>query len=144
MLRDPRTYRIIGCAMAVHRKLGSGFLEAAYHQALAIEFGLQGVPFQREVPFAIFYEGRRLETEYRADFVCFGEVLVELKAHLGLGLPDTAQVVNYLKASGLEVGLLLNFGLGSLEHRRFVQSRARKTESAQWPAEAGSSRARPE
>lgn len=122
MIRDPRTYRIIGAAMAVHRKLGNGFLEAVYQEALAIEFGRQAIPFQREVPFELVYEGTLLQTRYRADFVCYGEVLVELKAQVGLGLPETNQVVNYLRAADLEVGLLVNFGLASLEHRRYIFS----------------------
>lgn len=134
MLRDPRTYAIIGCAMAVHRKLGPGFLEAVYQQALAVEFERQGVPFAQEVLYEIQYEGVPLQAKYRADFVCFGEVLVELKAKLGFGLPDTHQVVNYLRVSGLSTGLLVNFGLGSLEHRRYVFTHSRKPDSAKWHA----------
>src|SRR5688572_5931909 len=95
MLRDPRTYAIIGCAMAVHRKLGHGLLEAAYQEALAVEFERQNVPFQREVAFDIVYEGVQLQAKYRGDFVCFAEVLVELKAQLGVGIPETHQMVNY-------------------------------------------------
>lgn len=129
--------------MAVHRKLGPGFLEAIYQHALSIEFDRQGIPHRREVPFDVYYEGVKLSAEYRADFVCFGEVLVEVKAHLGLGLPDTHQVVNYLRASGLGVGLLVNFGLGSLENRRFVFTHPRKPESAQWQAGPQRSGAKP-
>ncbi|MEA3136276.1 MAG: hypothetical protein QOC71_557, partial [Thermoplasmata archaeon] len=119
-----------GAAMAVHRKLGYGFLEAVYQEALAVRFELDGIPFQREMPFEIEFEGRRLATRYRADFVCYGEVLVELKAQVGVGLPESSQVVNYLRASGLDVGLLVNFGLPSLEHRRYVFTHKRSTESA--------------
>lgn len=131
VIRDPRTYRIIGCAMRVHRNLGVGFLEAVYADALEVEFRRQGVPFQREVPFAVAYEGQRLKAHYRADFVCYAEVLVELKALPGTGLPETAQVVNYLRVSGLGVGLLLNFGVGSLEHRRYVFTHRPTTPSAE-------------
>ena len=116
--------------MAVHRKLGNGFLEAVYAEALGIEFDRQGIPWQREVPFEMVYEGRVLRTRYRADFVCYGEVLVEIKAQIGVGLPESSQVINYLRASNLEVALLINFGLPSLEHRRFVLTRRGTTESA--------------
>lgn len=143
VLRDLRTYAIIGCAMAVHRKLGPGFLEAVYQQALAVEFERQGVPFAREVLYEIQYEGVPLQAKYRADFVCFGEVLVELKAKLGFGLPDTHQVVNYLRVSGLSTGLLVNFGLGSLEHRRYVFTHSRIPESAKWQAWDGGTNRRP-
>jgi hypothetical protein len=111
VIRDPRTYRIIGAAMAVHRTLGNGFLEAVYQEALAVRFELDGIPFKREVPFDIEFEGRQLPTRYRADFVCYDEV------------------VNYLKVTDLEIGLLLNFGLPSLEHRRYIFSRKATTES---------------
>jgi GxxExxY protein len=130
VIRDPRTYRIIGCAMAVHRKLGNGFLEAVYHEAFAIELAAQGIPFQHEVPFVICYDEHELKTRYRADFVCYGEVLVELKAQVGVRSPESSQVVNYLRASGLDVGLLINFGLPSLEHRRYIFT-GKKTKSAE-------------
>ncbi|MHB1261161.1 MAG: GxxExxY protein [Thermoplasmatota archaeon] len=130
MIGDPRTYRIIGAAMAVHRKLGNGFLEAVYQEALAIQFHRDGIPFRREVSFDLTFEGQLLVTKYRADFVCYGEVLVELKAQVGVGLPESSQVVNYLRASGLAVGLLLNFGLPSLEHRRYIFTPKGTTKSA--------------
>lgn len=123
--------------MAVHRKFGPGFLEAVYQQALEVEFARQGVPFEREVPFEITYEGVKLKAKYRADFVCYGEVLVELKATLGFALPNTLQVVNYLRGSNLGTGLLLNFGLGSLEHRRFIYTHDAQPESAVRQDDAG-------
>lgn len=132
MLRDPRTYAIIGCAMAVHRKLGHGHLEKTYQQALAVEFQNQGIPFQQEVQFDIIYDGVLLPAKYRGDFVCFGEILVELKAQLGVGLPETHQMVNYLRITGLATGLLLNFGLPSLQQRRYVFTHTREPQSAKW------------
>ncbi len=122
--RDPQTYAIIGAAMTVHGALGSGLLEAVYQEALAIELEERGVPFRREVNLPLKYRGRILDTSYRADFICYDSVVVELKALGGLTRTEEAQVINYLKASGYQVGLLFNFGSGSLEHRRLVLSQS--------------------
>lgn len=120
MTKDPQTYAIIGAAMEVHRELGHGFLEAVYQEALAQEFTDRQIPFEREVSLPVAYKGRRLPCWYRADFVCCGEIIVELKALSELTGVDEAQVINQLKASGLHRALLLNFGAPSLQYKRFV------------------------
>jgi GxxExxY protein len=120
--RDPRTHAIIGAAMEVHRRLGCGFLEAMYQEALAVEMSVHGIPFEREVELPVYYRGGKLSVAYRADFVCFGSVVVELKALGKFGGVEESQLINYLKSSGLEVGLLLNFGAKSLEYHRAVCS----------------------
>jgi len=119
--RDLKTYSIIGAAMEVHRELGPGFLEPVYRGALAVEFELRGIPFQREVELPVVYKGRELDARYRADFICYGRaVVVETKALSQLSGNEEAQVINYLKATRIPVGLLLNFGSPSLQYKRYV------------------------
>ena len=119
-VKDPQTHAIIGAAMEVHRQLGCGFLEAVYQEALALEFAERDIPFQREADLTIRYKGQALRCEYRADFLCFDAVMVELKAVNDLASGHRAQVINELKATGYRVGLLVNFGAPSLEYLRFV------------------------
>lgn len=121
--RDPRTYAIIGAAIEVHRRLGCGFVEAVYQEALELEFISRGIPFERQPLAYVHYRGERLSSSFRADFICYGAVLVEIKALCRLSGTEEAQILNYLKATGLEVGLLLNFGEASLVHRRFAHSK---------------------
>ena len=111
--------------MEVHRRLGPGFLEAVYHEALVIEFITARIPFARETELPIYYREQRLNTSYRADFVCFDSVIVEIKALRELSGIDEAQVLNYLKATRIEIGLLINFGGASLEYRRFIHTHQR-------------------
>lgn len=111
--------------MRVHRQLGCGFLEAVYRDALRVELASSGIPFEGEVAFGIVYDDRLLQSQYRSDLVCFGEVLVELKAMAAITGRETAQVLNYLKASKLERGLLLNFGARRLEIQRLMMNHQR-------------------
>lgn len=123
---DHQTYAVIGAAMEVHSHLGRGFLEAVYREALCREMEERRIPFRSEVALQVFYKGIPLVTSYRADLICFGDLLVELKALRSLGGPEFAQTLNYMKASRLSRALLLNFGTKSLEHRRVVLTQNRK------------------
>jgi len=131
MQGDPRTFAIIGAAMEVHAVLGPGFLEAVYHEALAKELTKRGIPFRAEVEIPVFYKGEKLSSAYRSDFVCYDTVIVEIKALAHLTGLEEAQVINHLKATGHIIGLLLNFGARSLEHRRLVLSPVKSVQSAQ-------------
>ena len=120
--RDPQTYAIIGAAMAVHRELGPGFLEEVYHEALAIEFSQQDIPFLPEVLLAITYKSIPMRKTYRADFICCENIIVELKALPEITGKEKAQVINYLRATNFDRGLLLNFGSKSLQYERLANT----------------------
>jgi len=113
-------YEIVGACMEVHKTLGCGFLEGVYQEALEIEFTKQGIPFEREKHIQIEYKGITLKNDYYADFVCYGKVIVELKALSDLCGEHEAQVINYLKATESKLGLLVNFGEQSLKYKRLV------------------------
>ena len=112
------SYRIIDA----YRELGCGFLEAVYQEALEKEFILRKIPFTREIKINITYKGVVLEKSYFADFICYDEIVLELKAISCMDGIHTAQVINYLKATKLQVGLLVNFGQKSLQQKRVLNS----------------------
>ncbi|MBO7351259.1 MAG: GxxExxY protein [Acetobacter sp.] len=115
------SYDIIGAAFEVYNQLGHGFLEAVYQEALEIELKKRGIPFEREKDIKIYYQGTALKQSYRADFVCYDKIIVELKAVSYLDDTHHAQVYNYLKATGYKLGILLNFGCSEgLERDRIV------------------------
>lgn len=118
--RDPETYAIIGAAIEVNAELGSGFLENVYLDALSRELTGRGVPFRREVELPVLYKGEPQKTTYRADLICFDRIVVEIKALKTLTGHEEAQLLNYLKVTGLQRGLLLNCGTIRLQQKRMV------------------------
>ena len=123
------SYKITGCMMRVHRELGCGFLEKVYQEALEHEFIAEGIPFQREVKLKIYYKGVPLHQEYVADFVCYGKIIIELKAISKVSDVEKAQIINYLKATGFELGILANFGETSLKTERFCNIKKQQLNS---------------
>lgn len=122
LLLKEEVYAVVGAAMAVYNELGPGFLEAVYHEAMEIELGQRGIPNESHVKLKIHYKGQTLHKEYEADLITHGKLLVELKALNRLSSREESQLLNYLKATGLRVGLLLNFGHPTkLEWKRFVK-----------------------
>lgn len=119
LIHSELTGTIIGAAMEVHSNLGPGFLESVYEAAMAIEFNLRKVPYERQKMLSVIYKGEKAK-DFLCDFLVCGKVLVELKAISALTNNEEAQILNYLKATGLKVGLLINFGERSLKYKRFV------------------------
>src|SRR5690349_17234051 len=121
LIQEEETYKILGACFDVYREKGCGFLEAVYQECLEIEFASQGIPAKSLVPLTLTYKNQPLKKQYVADFICYARVLLELKAVSALTDEHRAQVQNYLHATGLKVGLLVNFGhFPKVEHERFV------------------------
>jgi GxxExxY protein len=122
LLLKEEVYAIIGAAIEVHRELGSGFLEPVYQEAMEIELTDQTIPFRAQQELNIRYKKRVLKKKYVPDLICYNQIVVELKALDRLSGTEESQILNYLKATGLRVGLLINFGSqGKLEWKRFVR-----------------------
>lgn len=118
------THKIIGAAMEVHGQLGCGFLESVYEEAMDCELGTSGLKYERQKPINIYYKEKMIK-QFIVDLVVEDKVIVELKAIKALTDIEKAQVINYLKASEYEIGLLLNFGSKSLECKRYIFSNPR-------------------
>jgi GxxExxY protein len=116
------SYQIIGAAMEVHRVLDGGFLESVYENALAYEFALRGMPFERQKPLQVFYKDIEVGLYY-ADFLIGGMVIQEIKAVSKLSPAHEAQAHHYLAATGAELAILINFGAQSLEYKRIVRTK---------------------
>ena len=120
LLYSDETYKLIGLCMKVHRELGCGFLEPVYQEAFEMLLKAEGVPYQREKQLPIYFMGQKLTKEYFADFVCYDKIILEFKAVSSLTAAHEAQLMNYLKASKMRMGLLCNFAETSFVYRRFV------------------------
>ena len=114
------SYKIIGACMEVHKELGNGFLEAVYKKAVEIIFQEMHIPYEREKELSIQFRSHTLKKKYAADFICYGKIILEIKALSALSSEHEAQVLNYLKATGIKLGILVNFGGKSLTHRRIA------------------------
>jgi len=123
LIYKQEAFDIIGACMEVHRELGSGFLEAVYHEALLIELKNRNIPFETNVKLQIEFKGQTLNKVYIADIICFDKIIIELKAMDGLIPEHESQVINYLKATGFDLGLLVNFGTKSLQYKRLIYTK---------------------
>ena len=123
LIEADKTYAIIGACMAVHRTLGVGFLESVYNEALAKELTKRKIPFEREKKLYLYYNGEKMNKHFKADFVCYNSIILEIKSKNSLIKVDEQQIINYLKATNHEVGLLVNFGEKSLKYKRFINTR---------------------
>lgn len=113
-------FKIVGACMAVHNELGNSFLEPVYQEALALEFQKRSIPFSKEHRLEIYYKEVLLDKKYFADFLCYDQIVVELKACSGLNAQHTAQALNYLSALKLRMALLVNFGTPRLQWKRVI------------------------
>ncbi len=122
LIFEEETYKIIGLCMKVHRKLGSGFLESVYQEVLAKEFTKAGVPFKEQIKLNIYYEEDKMDKYFKADFLCYEEIILEIKATSFINIGFEKQLINYLNATHKQLGLLVNFGEKSLKWKRFINT----------------------
>jgi len=120
LLFKEESYKIIGACFEVHKILGHGFKEAVYKDALEFEFIRSGIPFVREKPYTIIYKEQKLKHFFVADFVVYDNIILEIKISNVIGEPHIKQTLNYLKASGLRLGMVINFGAPSLNYQRVI------------------------
>ena len=120
ILYREESFAIIGACMKVHRTLGAGFLEEVYEEALEREFQNLKIPFKRQVKLDLYYGNQKLTKQYRADFICYDEIIVEIKAVSLIPTAFYAQLQNYLKCTNIELGMLINFGTSSLTYKRMI------------------------
>ena len=120
------SYEINGACMNVHRKLGAGFLESVYSEALSIEFDRLGIPYELEKKLDIYYGDIKLRKYFRADFICYESIVVEIKTTPYLTKLDESQLINYLRATRLKLGLLVTFGGTSLIYKRLINPNINK------------------
>lgn len=129
ILYKDESFKIIGACMKVHRSLGAGFLEAVYEEALEKEFRNQKIPFERQVKLDVYYEDVKLKKQYRADFVCYDSIIIEIKAVVQIPVVFYTQLQNYLKCTHKELGMIINFGTPSLTYKRILNLKTRNNSS---------------
>ncbi len=122
ILYKDESYKIIGACMKVHRKLGAGFLESIYEEALKKEFFNSGIPFNNQVKLNVYYNGEKLNKFYKADFICYDKIILEIKSVSQVPNVFYSQIKNYLTATKKELGMLVNFGQSSLTYKRIINS----------------------
>jgi len=123
LLYEEEVYKIIGAAIEVHKEFGSGFLESVYEEAMILESQKRQIPHETQVKIPIYYKKQKLNKEFITDYIGFGKIIAEFKCIPKLTKIEEAQIINYLKATGIKVGLLINFGShGRLEWRRFIKT----------------------
>lgn len=120
ILYKEESFAIIGACMKVHRSLGAGFLEAVYEEALEKEFNIQKIPFKRQVKLSLYYNQELMKKQFRADFVCYDTIVIEIKAVSQIPVTFYTQLTNYLKCTNMELGMLINFGTPSLTYKRMI------------------------
>ena len=123
LILKEESYKIIGACFEVHNELGAGFLEAVYQEALALELSNQGIPFQQFPEMTVTYKDVELNKKYFPDFLCFDQIIVEIKAMEALAPDHEAVLLNYLKGTNSPLGLLVNFGAQKLQYKRFANTR---------------------
>ena len=123
LLFKNESFSIIGAALEVHKVLGCGFIEVVYQEALEEEFKKRNIPFEREKELLINYKEKQLSKTFRADFICYNKIIIELKAVLQFTDDHYAQLYSYLKASNLPLGILINFGIANLDYYRLPASK---------------------
>ena len=124
ILYKEESFKIIGACMKVHSSLGSGFLEAVYEEAIEKEFDIQKIPYKKQVKLELYYNDQKLKKHYRADFVCYDNIILEIKAVSQIPSAFFAQLKNYLKCTNMELGMLINFGTSSLTYKRIINPKA--------------------
>lgn len=123
LLYKEEVFNIIGAAIEVHKELGFGFLESVYEEAMCIESEKRDIEYEVQVKLPVYYKGTKMDKEFIADYIGYGKIIVEFKCIPKLTDAEVAQLLNYLKATGLKVGLLINFGSkGKLEWRRYART----------------------
>jgi len=123
LLFKDEVFNIVGAAMEVSNELGSGFLEAVYQDALEIEMRNRDIQYESQKEIAIYYKGKPINKKYYADIICYKQIIVELKAIKRISEIEEAQILNYLKATGLPLGLIINFGNFKLEWKRYANTK---------------------